>query len=97
MKSLKITKLLILFIVIIFYTSQSFAQQTYYFISPTSTNNEITDLYNKRQFSLLKQMSENLPDKLYSTNADYAYYKAYSSYMLHNNDANSLLIEYIDQ
>ena len=42
-------------------------------------------------------MSVNVPDNLYSTKADYAYYKAYSSYMLHNNDASSLLIEYIDK
>lgn len=97
MKILKFKIQLILSLVIIFYTYQSFAQQTYYFISPISTNNEITDLYNKKQFSLLKQMSVNVPDNLYSTKADYAYYKAYSSYMLHNNDASSLLIEYIDK
>lgn len=96
MKILKFKTQIILVIVIIFCTCPSFAQQTYYNISPSSINDNITDLYNKKQFSLLKQMSENVPEYFYSTQADFAYYKAYSAYMLHNNDATSLLIRYID-
>jgi TolA-binding protein len=83
-------------LIIIFSVNVIFSQQTYYFFTPQNTNDQVIDFFNKKQFSILKQQTKIIPDKSYPTEAEYAYYKAYSAYMLHNDDAISLLLDYLD-
>ena len=70
-------------LIIIFSVNVIFSQQTYYFFTPQNTNDQVIDFFNKKQFSILKQQTKIIPDKSYPTEAEYAYYKAYSAYMLH--------------